>query len=174
MRGRPPKSNARKRLTGTDQKCRMREETPPSEPLSVEQISSDLAVFPTSTGITHVEGLLTERARKIYEMRCKSLAALGIMDASYQDQMILYARWLDIALTAAEQIDNDAMYVTSFGVGGIKYTISPHLEIFKMATKMVNSIGQQFGFTAISHNNIKKAEKEINPVEELQKIIEGK
>lgn len=152
----------------------MREETPPSEPLSVEQISSDLAVFPTSTGITHVEGLLTERARKIYEMRCKSLAALGIMDASYQDQMILYARWLDIALTASEELENGSLYETSWGKSGLKYILSPHLKILHIATKNVNMIGQQFGFTAISHNNIKQAEKEINPVEELQKIIEGK
>ena len=171
--GRPRKTNARKRLEGTDQPCRMQKEVPPAEPMSIEEVSSENAVFPTD-GVTHVEGLLTERARKIYEMRCKSLAALGILEASYQEQMILYARWLDIALTASEQLENDELYMTSWGKSGLKFILSPYLKILDIATKNVNMIGQQFGFTAISHNNIKQKEKEIDPAAELQRLIEGK
>ena len=142
--------------------------------MTVDEISSDNSVFPIEEHITQVEGLLTERAKKIYEMRCKSLAALGIMEATYQEQMILYARWLDIAITASEQLENDSMYITSYGKSGIKFVLSPYLKILDLATKNVNKIGQQFGFTAVSHNNIKQKEKEINPVAELQKLIEAK
>ena len=56
----------------------------------------------------------------------------------------------------------------------MKFILSPYLKILNIATKNVNMIGQQFGFTAISHNNIKQKEKEIDPAAELQRLIEGK
>lgn len=161
MKGRPKTTNADKRLRGTDQRVRMDKEAPAAEPLTVDQIT-----------LEGVEGLPTERSRKIYETRCKSLAAMGVMEESYQEQMILYARWLDLAFKASSELEKGLVSTVYNEEGKVSGFIrNPYLGILDMATKNVNDIGRQFGFTAITRNNIKQKEKEIDPVAELQKLI---
>lgn len=140
----------------------MEKEVPPAQPMAVEDISAD-----------HVEGLPSERAKKIYEMRCKSLAAMGVLEESYQEQMILYARWLDIALTASMNLEK-GLVSTKYDQNGrvTGFVENPFIAIFDRATRIVNEIGRQFGFTPLTRNNIKQKEKEIDPVAELQKLIE--
>ena len=163
MKGRPKTTNADKRLRGTNQRIRMDKEAPAVQPMTVEQIT-----------VEGVEGLPTERSRKIYEMRCKSLAAMGVMEEAYQEQMILYARWLDLAFIASSEIETSGLVTEIFNekTGKKEVIRNPYLGILDMATKNVNDIGRQFGFTAITRNNIKQKEKEIDPVAELQKLIE--
>ena len=162
-------------MRGTDQRCRMRDEVAPVEPLDVDHISAERAVFPVDGHITQVEGLTNDRQRKIYEMRCKTLAAMGIMEEAYQEAMIMYAVWLDRALYYAVEAVKKDVVETHDQFGNISgYIENPYIKLFERATKMVNEIGRQFGFSALTRNNIKVAEKQIDPMAELQKMLAGK
>lgn len=163
MRGRPKTTNAAKRLRGTDQKVRMDKESPSVQPLTVEEITLD-----------DVEGLTTERSKKIYMSRCKTLAAMGIMEEAYQEQLILYSRWLDIALTCSDKIGQDMVMKVFDKEGKITgFVANPYIALFNMATKTVNELGRQFGFSPISRNNIRMVEKQIDPAAELMKLVGG-
>lgn len=171
MRGRPQTTNAQKRLRGTDQRCRMRKEAAPAEPLDVNHISADRPVFQTG-GITRVEGLTNDRQRKIYEMRCKTLAAMGIMEEAYQEAMILYAFWLDRALDYADKAAKKDVVERYDEYGNlVAFVESPYIRLAEKATRMVNEIGRLFGFSPLTRSNIKTAEKQIDPLAELHKLM---
>ena len=174
MRGRPKTTNQGKRIRGTDQNVRMDKEFPPTQPMAVDEISADHPVFPFDNQVRQVEGLTNDRQRSIYVARCKTLAAMGIMEEAYQEAMILYAVWLDLALSySAEAAKGGSrpLYDNNGRVTG--YVNNPYVGLFKEATRMVNEIGRNFGFSPITRNNIKLAEKQINPVEELKKLMAG-
>ena len=153
----------------------MRKEAPPVDPLSVDDISASRAVFPFDDQDRAVEGLTNDRQRKIYEMRCKSLAAMGVMEEAYQEAMILYAIWLDRALCYAKEVVKGEVFTQKDDNGNVTgYIENPYIRLLERATKMVNEIGRQFGFTALTRNNIKQTEKQIDPMATLQKMIDGK
>ena len=172
MRGRPKEGNAKKRVRGTDQKVRMTKDAPPSQPLTVKDVSVGRPVFPPCDKYADVEGLTNDRQRWIYAARCKTLAAMGIMEEAFQESMILYAIWLDVALTSADEMKHGSFIEVKDKDGNVTgYVENPHVKRFAMATKMVNEIGRQFGFTPLSRNNVVKTEKNIDPVQEIQKLL---
>ena len=174
MRGRTKEGNAKKRVRGTDQKIRMDKEVPASQPLTIEDVSVGRPVFPPIDQYKDVEGLTNDRQRWIYGARCKTLAAMGVMEESFQESMILYAIWLDTALTSADEMKHGSFIEVRDKDGNLTgYVENPHIKRFAMATKMVNEIGRQFGFTPLSRNNVVKVEKNIDPAGELLKLVGG-
>ena len=174
MKGRPKKPNYDKRMKGETRPSKFHKEAPPSQPLTVDEISADNPVFPFDGHIEHVEGLTNDRQRKIYEMRCKSLSAMGAMEEPYQESMILYAVWLDRALSSAVEAAHGDLKPLHDANGRVTgYIENPYIRMFERATKMVNEIGRQFGFTPLTRANVAKTEKNIDPAQEIQKLLGG-
>lgn len=160
-KGRKRLPDAVKKLRGTDQKCRMTNEKK-GQLLSEDEIDA-----------SKVEGLATERAKDIYTLKCRQLAALGMLEETYQEAIILYASWLDIALTASVEIQKGyvrTLYDANGNVTG--FVQNPYISILDKATQKVNDIGRQFGFTPVSRASIKVVEKELDPMAELAKLMQ--
>jgi len=160
-KGRKPITNEMRILRGTNKKYRMRNEGPETEKLSMDDIS-----------ISGIEGLITERSKKIYIVKCKQLAALKVMEDAYREQMVIYAYNLDKALLCHEMLEKEGIVVMKTDrEGNTLPTISGWLKAYNQFISIVNDISKQFGFTPITRSSIKFEEDKLDPVAAIGKLM---
>jgi P27 family predicted phage terminase small subunit len=162
MKGRPPKSNALKKLQGTDQPCRMRDE------LSVEPIKDPILKIPKGSP------LKTKRARSIYKEKANQLIALRVLTPLDMEQLAMYSWLLDELFTCWEIVSEKGRFMERFDDIGnlIAYVPNPYYTQIKQLTELVNKIGGELGFSPVSRQKIKQEkEQSEDPFADLKKLL---
>ena len=159
MAGRKPIPNELKKLRGTDQPVRMRDE------LSVEPIVTPFLSVPK--GIP----LKSKRAKQIFLGKANQLIALRVLTAFDIESLSLYANTLDTAYTCIEKLgEKDAEEFTmnvNEKSGVVSYTPNPYRGLLRESIELVNKIGGEFGFTPVSRQRIATQPVEKDELEDF-------
>ena len=158
MAGRKPIPNELKKLRGTDQPVRMREE------LSVEPITTPIAKLPKDSP------LKTKRSKEIFIAKANQLIALRVLTAFDIESLSLYANTLDTAYTCMEELNkrgaNEFTKVTDKN-GMIKFVPNPYRKLLHESIELANKIGGEFGFTPVSRQRIATQPVEKDELEDF-------
>lgn len=164
--GRPRKPREQLQLQGTLQPCRDRPSSTIGEPVPVDKVHERCQV-------SGLQGA-TERARKIYWATCRKVAAQGMLDPAFCQELLLYAMDLDILISAEESIKRDGMTIkqgkktttTRFFPDG-SYEVkekdercdvpNPAIKIHLQMQDRLLKIGGNFGFDPVSRSRLKAA-----------------
>lgn len=160
MAGRKAIPNALKKVRGTDQPVRMREE------LSVNPLTEPITKLPKDSP------LKTARAKKIFIEKANQLIALGVLTSLDLESLSLYASTLDTVYTCLAELKKGPEFERVKDKNGvIKYVPNPYRQLLHNSIEIVNKIGGDFGFTPVSRQRISvKPPEEKNALEEFLKI----
>ncbi len=164
--GRPRKPRELLQLQGTLQPCRDRPSSVIGDPVPVDKVHERCQV-------SGLQGA-TERARKIYWATCRKVAAQGMLDVAFCQELLLWAEDLDILIRAEESIKRDGMTikqgkkttVTRFFPDGSyevkekdeRYDVpNPAIKIHLQMQDRLLKIGGNFGFDPVSRSRLKAA-----------------
>ena len=161
MAGRKPIPNELKKLRGTDQPVRMRDE------LSVEPITTPFVSVPKDIP------LKTKRAKQIFLGKANQLIALRVLTAFDIESLSLYAETLDTAYTCMEELSKkDAVEFQSYldKNENLKYAPNPYRKLLHECIELANKIGSDFGFTPVSRQRI--GTQPVEKKDELQQFLD--
>jgi len=161
MKGRKKLPEAVKKLRGTDKKCRATNET------ELVRLNEEIPGVPFK-----VEDMTPEQ-KAIYDAKCLQCSALGIMEPQFQEAMMVYAYWFDMASKAMRLMNKNGLVKAETDESGniTGFLTNPYISILEKCTRNLNMIGSQFGFTPVTKANLHIKEKEINPIAELEKLM---
>ncbi len=165
-RGRKPLPRETLALRDTLRKDRERPSSTIGEPIPVERVHE----------LCQVSGLqgATERARKIYWATCRKVAAQGMLDVAFCQQLLLYAMDLDMLISAEESVKREGTTikngkkttVTRFFPDGSyevtekdeRYDVpNPAIKMHLQLQDRLLKIGGNFGFDPVSRSRLKAA-----------------
>lgn len=140
MKGRPTTSNEMKRLNGTDQPCRMKEENESIIPLKSISISSSLK---------------TPVAKKIFRMKADLLISLKVLTALDVDMLVVYAQTADIVIECIKGMKAEKVIDIKNRNGVVKgYIVSPYLKIYKENSDLLIKLSDHFGFSPLARTKM--------------------
>lgn len=148
-RGRKPLPRETLALRDTLRKDRERPSSTIGEPVPVERVHE----------LCQVSGLqgATERARKIYWATCRKVAAQGMLDPAFCQQLLIYAIELDLLIKCEEDIKRNGMYLVVETKKGPMAIQNPAVKQLHQAADRVLKIGGNFGFDPVSRSRLKAA-----------------
>lgn len=156
MKGRKAITNELKKLRGTDQPVRMKNE-----------VSADLIMEPI-VSIPKGSALKSKRSKKIFMDKANQLIALRVLTEFDLEQLSIYAFSLDQVFICMERIVAEGYYRDVITDKGITTLVNPCLKIYKEMVDVTNRIGSEFGFTPVSRQKINAKEpEEKNPFADL-------
>lgn len=139
-KGRPPTPNALKRLRGTDQPVRMRDE-------------SQIEIL---TKVATPKVLTTTRAKKIFKDKAAQLIFRKMLTVHDIEQLTTYAYSLDILFTCMKELEVGIFKPLKDDKGRIyKYIENPYLALYRQMVEITSKIGADFGFTPVSRMKLK-------------------
>ena len=97
----------------------------------------------------------TERARKIYWATCRKVAAQGMLDEAFCQQLLIYAIELDLLLRCEEDIRKNGMYLVVETKKGTMALPNPAVKQLHAAAEKVLKIGSNFGFSPVDRQRLK-------------------
>ena len=147
--GRPRKPREQLQLQGTLQPCRDRPSSTIGEPVPVDKVHERCQV-------SGLQGA-TERARKIYWATCRKVAAQGMLDPAFCQQLLIYAIELDLLIKCEEDIKKNGMYLVVETKKGTIAIQNPAVKQLHQAADRVLKIGGNFGFDPVSRSRLKAA-----------------
>lgn len=144
MKGRKPISNELKRLRGTDQPVRMRDEG-----------NSEILTRVSTPAV-----LKSRRARKIFKDKAALLIAQRVLTQNDIEQLTIYSYSLDTVFECIENMEEGKFKPLKDEKGRIyKFIENPYLTLYRQMVEIVNKIGSDFGFNPVSRSKVKGAEK---------------
>ena len=163
MRGRKPLPNNLKKIRGTDEKRRMREEA-----IKVDKIDSLDIIENINYSV-----LRSERAKGIFKEKAKQLIRLNIISEIDLDQLMIYCDSLDKLYTCIEELEKEYFIEKKNEFGDIiGYVANPHLKLYQNLIPIINKLGSEFGFSPVSRLKIKPME--VEKKDKFTKLLEGK
>jgi len=156
-RGRKPVSNALKRLRGTDQPVRMRDE----------------GNFERLTKVTPPKMLTTKRAKQIFREKASHLINQQVLTPLDVDQLCIYSHALDLLFTCIAELEQGHYKPVKDDSGKIfKFIPNPYLPLYRQMVEIVTKIGSDFGFTPVSRMKMKYPEPEKTDPNSLMEFAE--
>lgn len=147
-RGRKPLPRETLALRDTLRRDRERPSSTIGEPVPVEKVHE----------LCQVSGLqgATERARKIYWATCRKVAAQGMLDVAFCQQLLIYAIELDLLIKCEESVKRDGTFLTGVNKEGATYTYpNPAVKMMQGCVDKLLKIGGNFGFDPVSRSRLK-------------------
>lgn len=165
-RGRKPLPRETLALRDTLRKDRERPSSVIGEPVPVDKVHERCQV-------SGLQGA-TERARKIYWATCRKVAAQGMLDPAFCQELLLYAMDLDMLISAEESIKKDGITIKQgkkttttrfFPDGSYEVTEkderydepNPAVKMHLQLQDRLIKIGSNFGFDPVSRSRLKSA-----------------
>lgn len=151
-------------LRGTAQKCRKRPKAPAIVKIStvdVEEIAQN------------AELLQTEYARGVFIDRCNYLNGLGMLDASYIDDLISYAKMCEIRRDALLSIEREGKYSPRYDLNGVQvgFILNPNFSILFRLMPHLSQLGAKYGLTPIDRLKFPERKEEKSLAEQLQEAL---
>ena len=158
-KGRKILPNAVKKLRGTDQPVRMRNE------ISTEKV--------ISVNARNIKCLTTKRSRMIFTQKANQLIALGILTTQDFESLAIYSNSLDMLFDCIENL-KDEKFSKVTTEKGFYWMPSPYLKLYREMVDIVNKIGSEFGFTPVSREKIQAPPVENDPLADLLRQFKDK
>lgn len=136
-------------LRDTLRKDRDRPSSTIGEPVKVDEV-------PQRCQVSGLQGA-TERARKIYWATCRKVAAQGMLDPAFCQQLLIYSIELDLLIKCEEDIKHNGMYLLVETKKGTMAIQNPAVKQLHQAADRVLKIGGNFGFDPVSRSRLKAA-----------------
>lgn len=157
--GRKTIPNELKKLRGTDQPCRMRDELNTEKVTDIGQIVS----------AKELKVLKTKRSKQIFKDKANQLIELKLLTELDYEQLALYAHSLDVAFECIEQLAKNGKFVEVHDENGILQRIieNPYLKLYNSMISICVKIGSEFGFTPVSRMKLSVKTEEKDPFIEL-------
>ena len=140
-RGRKPLPRETLALRDTLRRDRERPSSTIGEPVPVDKVHEQCQV-------SGLQGA-TERARKV--------AAQGMLDPAFCQQLLIYAIELDLLIKCEEDIKRNGMYLVVETKKGTMAIQNPAVKQLHQAADRVLKIGGNFGFDPVSRSRLKAA-----------------
>jgi P27 family predicted phage terminase small subunit len=138
--GRPPKPNAIKKLSGTDQPCRIKKELD----------------FGMITKIPSAPKYMNKHAKKLYRTTTEKLAALGILNEVNLPMVVGYANEMGLYWETQFDIQDKGQYETITDKQGNKRTvISERVKNANTHLANAKSYAVELGITPASAHKVK-------------------
>lgn len=155
-KGRPPISNSLKKLRGTDQPVRMRDE----------------GNFERLTEVSPPKVLTTKRSKQIFKTKADQLIKQRVLTPLDLEQLTFYAYCADTAFTCMQELKAGLFNPLKDEKGVIyKFVENPHLPLLSRMIDQCNRIGSDFGFSPISRSKVKTAPDEKPHPEGLEEFL---
>ena len=149
-RGRKPLPRETLALRGTLRRDRERPSSTIGEPVKVEEVAQRCQV----SGLQGV----TKRARDIYWATCRRVAAQGMLDPAFCQQLLIYAIELDLLIKCEESVKHDGTFLMGVNKEGATYTYpNPAVKMMQGCVDKLLKIGGNFGFDPVSRSRLKAA-----------------
>lgn len=140
-KGRKPIPSQLKKLRGTDQPCRTKNELEPEVVENVDSIKS----------AKQLTLLKTRRAKDIFKQKANQLLNLKILTELDYEQLAIYANSLDMLFTCIAELKKGHYEEIHDEHGNLlRYVENPYLKLYKDMTTLCNKMAGDFGFTPIS------------------------
>ena len=137
-------------LRDTLRKDRERPSSTIGEPVSVEEIHKRCQV-------SGLQGA-TKRAREIYWAMCRKVAAQGMLDPAFCQQLLIYAIELDLFIKCEESVKHDGPFLIGMTEEGAIYSYpNPAVKMMQGCVEKLLKIGGNFGFDPVSRSRLKAA-----------------
>ena len=141
-KGRKTISDSQKRLRGTDQPCRMTENSLP-------------AAATTGGAITSLpESGLKGTAKKVYSLVATELMNRGILDVLSADLVIAYCREMALYQDMMRDLEKEGMTVSIETKNGTVSQINPKRKIAESALSSAKSLAAEFGLSPASRARV--------------------
>ena len=149
-RGRKPLPRETLALRDTLRKDRERPSSTIGEPIPVERVHEQCQV-------SGLQGA-TKRARDIYWATCRKVAAQGMLDPAFCQQLLIYAIELDLLIKCEESVKRDGTFLVGVNKEGATYTYpNPAVKMMQGCVDKLLKIGGNFGFDPVSRSRLKAA-----------------
>lgn len=148
-RGRKPLPRETLALRDTLRKDRDRPSSVIGEPIKPEDV-------PQRCQVSGLQGA-TDRARKIYWSTCRKVAAQGLLDPAFCQELLIYSVELDLLIKCEEDIRKNGMYLIVETKKGTMAIANPAVKQLHQAADRVLKIGSNFGFDPVSRSRLKAA-----------------
>lgn len=140
MKGRKPVPEAIKKMKGTNQVCRTREE----------------GVYERITKVSLPKELISKRAKRIYKERCQMLINQKVLQEPDLAMLAAYANTYDQYMVCLESWNIDPRpLVGKMTAYGIMMIPNPVIKMQSSLLNTLNMIGLQFGFSPIARASMK-------------------
>ena len=148
-RGRKPLPQELLNLRGTNRPCRQRPSTTIGEPIKLSEIQYRCQV----SGLRSVPA----RAREIYWAQVKKVAAQGMLDEMFCQQLFFYSVEYDHFITCCESIrDNGLTMLVGIDKNGAPVVIpNPAVKQREKALEKLLKIGSNYGFSPVDRQRLK-------------------
>ena len=157
-KGRPTQPAKMKALKGTLRKCRQTDGFDNFEKLDT---------------IPEPAAYLKVPAKKLWFEKCRILKNLGLLDRMDLELLEQYCHQFQIIDQSSRLIKKHGLTIQITNKSGFSYEVkSPHISILNEATKLMLSIGANFGFTPSSRARL-KAPGTGKPQSKLGEMISG-
>lgn len=132
-------------------------------------------------GFVGIGILKSAEEKRIYFRKCRQLIALGVLEDTYLDQLIVYARNLSQYAEAIEHINAEGLYIvlktysekldkagnvtkkeTDTGV-----VINPWYKVSRHCETIIRQIGSNFGFSPFDRQKLRVEVEKENPLQKL-------
>lgn len=140
MKGRKPIPEAVKKMNGTDQVCRSREEN----------------IYERITKVSLPKELISKRAKRIYKERCQMLINQKVLQEPDLAMLAAYANTYDQYMVCLESWNRDPRpLVEKMTAFGVMMVPNPVIKMQSSLLTTLNMIGLQFGFSPIARVSMK-------------------
>lgn len=156
MAGRKKISNQQKILRGTDQPCRMADET----------------------GLSKIETLprsgLKGTAKKIFELTATELIHKNLLEIVSLDLVVAYAREMALYHDTMRELEKEGMTIEVETKNGTITQINPKRKIAESALTNAKSLATEFGFTPTSRIRVSALIDPSTPKDDFAQFEEVK
>lgn len=146
-RGRHKDSREQLMLRGTLRKDRDRPNSTIGTPIKLEEIGQKCQV-------SGLQGA-NQRTRRIYWAAVKRVAALGMMQETFCQNLFMMALEYDMMLRCQDSIEKDGMYMVVEGKKGTFVVQNPSVKQLHACVDRILKIGSMYGFSPADVQKIK-------------------